>query len=307
MNTNNDITQSSGERRWLILSAWFSILMVSDLPDIIFNYASGQVPSWLFAAKTGFLVLFLGACFIGKNLRLLRPYAVVMVVFYAALTASEWVKSSAWWVGLINVEKQPSFGLNYVRPYLRDIGVTLLVIAALWVVKRNRREFFLVRGQLNAPIEPISWLGIRSGESWRAFGWIFALVAALGVAIPTFLAIRPSPEEFLRASELLPAILLFAAINAFNEEIYFRATLLSTLPQVIGKNNALLINVAFFGLAHYLYGSPPGVTGFLMTGFLAFLLGKSMLETKGFLWPWFIHFLPDVVIFLSYAVTWLRQ
>ena len=88
--------------------------------------------------------------------------------------------------------------------------------------------------------------------------------------------------------------------------MYFRATLLSTLPQVIGKNQALLINVAFFGLAHYLYGSPPGVVGFMMTGFLALLLGKSMLETKGLRWPWTIHFLPDVVIFFSYAVTWVR-
>lgn len=39
-----------------------------------------------------------------------------------------------------------------------------------------------------------------------------------------------------------------------------------------------------------------------MTGFLAWLLGKSMLETRGIGWPWFIHFLPDVVIFLSYAL-----
>jgi len=62
-----------------------------------------------------------------------------------------------------------------------------------------------------------------------------------------------------------------------------------------------------FYLAHYLYGSPHGVTGFLMTGFLAFLLGKSMLETKGFLWPWLIHFLPDVVIFFSYAYVWISK
>ncbi len=41
-----------------------------------------------------------------------------------------------------------------------------------------------------------------------------------------------------------------------------------------------------------------------MTGFLAWILGKSMLETRGLLWPWFIHFVPDVVIFASYAVLW---
>jgi membrane protease YdiL (CAAX protease family) len=304
---NTEISQSSRVRRWLVFSGWFSILLVSDLPDIIFNYFSGQVPSWLFGSKLIFLILFLGTCSIVRNLRLLRPYAFVMVVFYATLTASERVRSTAWWAGLISDEIRPSFILNYLRPYLRDIGVTLFVIAALWLVKRHRSGFFLIKGQLNAPIEPIRWLGIRRGESWKTFGWIFAIIASLIVAIPTFLAIRPSPNEFLRAAQLLPAILLFASINAFNEEIYFRATLLSTLPQVIGKNHALLINVAFFGLAHYLYGSPPGVVGFMMTGFLALILGKSMLETKGFFWPWLIHFLPDVVIFFSYAVLWVRH
>jgi hypothetical protein len=44
-----------------------------------------------------------------------------------------------------------------------------------------------------------------------------------------------------------------------------------------------------------------------MTGFLAFLLGKSMLETRGLAWPWFIHFVPDVVIFASYAVLWVQR
>jgi len=301
------ISQSLSERRWVLSSVWFSILLVSDLPDIIINYVTGQVPSWLLGTKVVCLVLFLGICFLWKSLSLLRPYAIVMVVFYAALTSSECVKSSSWWAGLISDEVNPSFTLIYLKPFLRDIVVTLIVITALWFVKRQRSKFFLVKGQLYAPIEPIPWLGIRRGETWGIFGWIFAIVASFLVAVPTLLAIRPSPNEFLRVVPLLPSILLFAAINAFNEEIYFRATLLSTLPQAVGKNNALLINVAFFGLAHFLYGSPPGVTGFMMTGFLAFLLGKSMLETKGFLWPWFIHFLPDVVVFFSYAVTWMHQ
>jgi hypothetical protein len=39
----------------------------------------------------------------------------------------------------------------------------------------------------------------------------------------------------LQAVALLPAILLYAAINTFNEEMYYRASRLSTLPQVIGK------------------------------------------------------------------------
>jgi membrane protease YdiL (CAAX protease family) len=304
---NNKIIQSSSERRKLLFFVWLSILIISELPDIICKYVIGEVPAGIFWGKTGFLVLFLAFCFLLKHLYLLRPYAFVMLIFYLALTTSDMVRTSSWWTGLIPDDAHPSFALKYMRPYLRDIGVTAIVIGALWIVKKKRSEFFLVKGQVDAPVEAVRWLGIKSGESWRKFGWIFAIIAAIIVAVPTILALRPSSEILLKCVPLIPFVLIFAAINAFNEEIYFRASLLSTLPQVIGKNHALMISVAFFGLAHYLNGSPPGVTGLLMTGFLAFLLGKSMLETKGLFWAWVIHFLPDVMIFLSYAIIWIRQ
>lgn len=300
---NATVPPAPNQRRLLIFAAWFSILLISELPEILCKVVIGQAPAWLSGAKLGFMGLFFALCLVGRDLRPLRPYAFVMLIFVAALAASEWVRTAPWWAGLLSDGTQPSFALTYLRPYLRDIGVTLAVLGALWMAKRRRSEFFLVKGQLDAPIEPVRWLGIRPGGSWRTFGWIVALAAALFVAVPTLLVLRPSPDSLWRAGALLPAVLLFAAINAFNEEIYFRATLLSTLPQVIGKHHALGINVALFGLAHYLSGSPPGMTGFLMTGFLAWILGKSMLETKGLLWAWFIHFLPDVVIFFSYAIA----
>ena len=124
--------------------------------------------------------------------------------------------------------------------------------------------------------------------------------------VPLALSIRPTADTLMRAAPLIPGDLLFSAVNAFTEEVYFRASLLSTLPGFIGKNQALLINAVFFGLNHWIYGSPPGVLGFLMTGFLAWTLGKSMLETKSLFWPWLIHFIPDVAVFASYAVLWVR-
>jgi membrane protease YdiL (CAAX protease family) len=302
-----DIIQSRQERRLLIISAWFSILMISDLPDIISKYCFGQVPELLIMFKAAFLLLYLITCLIVKKLRLLLPYTFVMLIFYLSLSASDWVRTSELWIGLIGDDVKPSYTLLYLRPFIRDIGVTLLVAGALWIMNKKLSDFYLVRGQLDAPVEPVRWLGIKEGESWQKFGWIFAVIAALAVAVPTILALRPSAEILKKCIPLIPSAILFAAINAFNEEIYFRATLLSTLPKVIGKNHAMLINVSFFGLAHYLYGSPPGIIGFMMTGFLAFLLGKSMIETKGLLWPWLIHFLPDVIIFFSYAILWVRQ
>jgi membrane protease YdiL (CAAX protease family) len=299
------LVQNSYQKRRLVFFAWVSILLISDLPDILCNAIFGEIPGWLMWGKVCFLALFLVLSFFWKQLHPLLPYAFVMLVLYTALIGSEWVRTSTWWVSLTSVTRS-SFTFAWLSTFLRDTGVAWAVIAALWIVKRRRSAFFLVKGQLDAPIEPVRWLGIGQGESWRVFGLIFAFVAALLVAIPTLLAMRPSLDVLLRAARLLPAAVLLATINAFNEEMYFRASLLSTLPAIIGKNHALLINVAFFGLSHYLYGSPPGIIGFLMTGFLAWLLGKSMLETKGLFWPWFIHFLPDVVVFFSYAIDWVR-
>jgi membrane protease YdiL (CAAX protease family) len=303
---SNAPLSNQGEKKLLIISAWTSILLVSDLPDILIEAISGQIPAWLLWIKMGFLGLFFGVCVVWKRLRPLRSYSLIMFIFFLALSLSDRVRGSSWWIGLVSVD-EPSFFLGYIRPYIRDIGVALIVILALWIMKRRRSEFFLVKGNLEAPMEPVRWLGIRQGESWHTFGWIIAVVAAMTVAIPSMLEVRPSMELLVQVLPLLPAVVFFSAVNAFNEEIYYRTTLLSTLPQVIGKNHALLLNAAFFGLAHYLYGSPPGVVGFLMTGFLAWLIGKSMLETKGFLWAWFIHFLPDVVVFVSYAMLWIKD
>jgi membrane protease YdiL (CAAX protease family) len=181
------------------------------------------------------------------------------------------------------------------------------VLLTLWLIHRKRNAFFLVKGQLDAPIEPVRWLGIGKDGSWKFFGWFFALCAMVGVAFPTILSLRLSGEVLLQAASLLPFVLLFAAINAFNEEAYYRLSLLSTLTDVVGKNQALLISIVFFGMAHWLYGSPPALLGFLLTGFLAFLMGKSILETKGLFWAWFIHLLPDIVIFASYAIAWFQK
>lgn len=288
-----------------LILAWVGMLIISSLPDILFQYLTGQVPPWIDHAKLAGSVLFLGLVLSWKRLRPLWQYALVMLVFFLTYVITQWIYQTSWWQARFGGE-DVSFFVGFLGIYILDSLIAAMVIAVLWVMKRHRQDFFLTRGQLDAPIKPVRWLGIREGESWRNFGWIFAVVASLLVALPTLLVMRPTLETLLLALPLLPAALFFAAINAFNEEIYFRASLLSTLPEIIGRSQAMLITLTLFGLAHYLYGSPPGVLGFLMTGFLAFLLGKSMLETRGLAWPWFIHFLPDVVIFFSYAVVFVQ-
>lgn len=288
-----------------ITFAWVVMLAVSDVPDIILTTLSMEIPPWLAGVKLVFLVTALVVCSYFAALKPLFGFIFIMLVLFSALSASAWLSDLPGWQNLF-ANDPPSFFIGYLEAFLRDIGVAAAVVFALWLLLRRRESFFLVRGSLDAPIEPVRWLGIGSGESWRIFGWIFAGIAFAAVLIPVVIDVQPSPELILRVVPLLPAAILFAAINALTEEIYFRAGILSTLTGVIGRRHTLLICATFFGLAHYLYGSPPGLAGLLMTGFLGWLLGKSMLETKGIGWAWFIHFIADLPIFFLYGLLWMR-
>lgn len=299
------MNSSPATKRTLQIVAWAAMLIVSDLPTILIDWLGGSLPDWIYWAKVAFLAIFLGLTLLWKAIRPLWQYALILLVLFLALGLTSLLRGTSWFQDNFNYAGVPFF-TGFMAVMVLDILVALTVIAALWLMKRDRKAFFLVKGQLDAPIEPIRWLGIKEGESWKVFGWIFAGSAALAVFIPTILGIAPSGETILRALPLLPAAILFAAVNAFTEEAYFRASILSTLHESIGKTHTLLITLVFFGLSHWLYGSPPGLIGFLMTGFLAWLMGRSMLETKGMLWPWVIHFAPDVVIFFSYALLFVQ-
>jgi membrane protease YdiL (CAAX protease family) len=293
--------QTRDARRLPIITAWVVVLAVSDLPDILWNALADHIPAWLFWGKVVFLAVFLGMTLLVKALRRLKPFALFLAVFYLALGLKALVRATAWFQGRFN-SPGVSFFRGFMAEFVLDIGVALAVIGILWILKRDRKAFFMTKGRMDAPIEPVRWLGIKAGASWKTFGWIFACAAALAVLVPTILSIAPSSATLVKALPLLPAVLLFAAINAFTEEVYFRAGPLATLTEILGKNQILLLTAVFFGLAHWLYGSPPGLLGALMPGFLAWLIAKSMLETRGIAWPWLMHFLPDVVVFFSYAL-----
>jgi hypothetical protein len=189
----NPALKKPRKKIFLISSAWLSILLISDLPNILWNSFSGQVPEWLIWIKVGLLGLFVGFCLIRKSIRPLLHYAFVFLVFYLSLGGKELLGETPWWQSRFG-GSQVSFTLGYLGIYILDLGVAFAVIAALWIVKRNRNKFFLAKGQLDAPIEPVRWLGIRKGESWRTFGWIFSVVVCLGILIPTALSLRPSSD-----------------------------------------------------------------------------------------------------------------
>ncbi|MBN1486603.1 MAG: CPBP family intramembrane metalloprotease [Anaerolineae bacterium] len=289
------IKELTAPNRSVTVMAWGIMLCVSTLPNALLHELAGGAPFWLGRAKIGLLVILALAAFLWKSLTPVRNFILILLAVFISEELVSYLTTSAFWTGLFGGANAP-FTRNMMGIQLGRLFVSLLVIGALLALHYRREDFFLVRGELDAPITPVHWLGFHEPEPWTSFGRQFSIYIGLGLLVFLFLGGRPSLSSFIRAAPAFPAVLLFAAMNAFNEEMTYRASLLAGLAPVIGPQQALWNTALFFGLGHY-FGVPYGVIGVIMSTFLGWMLGKAMLETRGFFWAWFIHFIQDVLIF----------
>lgn len=284
-----------------ITAAWIIMLLVSLLPNIIgrefFGMESGMP---LLVFKLALLALLLIGGLWSALLRALRPYVLVLLVFYSAdLLIFTYVGNTGLWRGWFG--DQASFDQNMLSVQLRKLAVAVIVIGALLALGFTRSRFLLVRGQLDAPIQPVPLLGYSKPEPWTRFGSMWTIFITGGTLVFLVIAGAPTIPALLAIIPMLPLLLLLAAMNAFSEGVTYRAGLMGTLDGVLPPRQILWLTAVFFGIAHY-YGVPYGVVGVLMSTFLGWMLSKAMLETRGFFWAWFIHFWQDVVIFIFLAV-----
>jgi hypothetical protein len=252
-------------------------------------------------AKAIFLTAFIALSIFLPGIRSLRKFWVMILAlillerfFYG------WVSGTDAWQGLMS-QISDSFVRTLMSTQGMRLAIALVMILVLFSLGYRRREFFLVRGDIDAPAEPVRWLGINRPVPWKRLGLISSVAIGLGLLVFLYAAGRPSLETLKSVIPYLPWVLLFAATNAFGEEMSYRAALLTPLHAAVGKSQSILLTAALFGIWHF-YGVPYGVIGVLLAGFLGWWLGKSMLETRGFFWPWFIHFVQDVFIFGFMAI-----
>lgn len=284
----------------LIAIAWLVTLLVSILPEAIFYYTGGPIPAWLLWAKVGLLIVLVILSWPWKQIQPLRSYFILLGVLILAWWSISWIRTVLPW----QWEEQTPWAVGMLGIQLLKFGVVaLLTVVVLFIIMRRRQEFFLTIGQLDAMAEPVRWLGMKEPVSWTRFGPIVAVVATLVLLVVLALTNQPSATTLVRSLPLLPMAVLLAATNAVSEEVSYRASLLAPLHKVVGKRHALLLTAVFFGLAHIAGGVPAGmIPTVLMTGFLGWLMGKSMLETRGFFWAWLIHFITDIPVFAFLAM-----
>ena len=291
-------TQSS---KTPIVAAWIVVLLCSLLPKIILqevfgHKVSADVQALMSLSVIGIALL---ATLVWPSIRGLRQFLIVLVV----LVGSQWLVynridelgSYPGWL------KNPSFNVYMLAEQSLNLLVTLAVIATLLLMKKKRQDFYLVKGDLDAPAQPIRWLGVKQGDRWKRFGALLTIFISLGTLTFLVIAGRPRLDIVVQALPFLPTVLLAAALNAFNEEMTYKASFLSVLESPVGPQQALYMVAAFFGIGHF-YGVPYGVVGVILATFLGWILAKSMQETGGFFWAWFIHFWQDVWIFSFLAI-----
>lgn len=283
----------------LIALTWTLTLAAGTVPQIIAREVFGASPPWLGAIQIALPFLCLAITLLVPRLRAAWRFCAVMAVLLSLLALTANLDLSVRLQGVLGDE---SFPARMLADQTVKLAVAGLMIAALLLLGLRPRQFYLAVGRLDAPIRPVRLLGFPRPDPWRRFAlvWGFGIAVVLGAI--QFALLQPGAAALAALWPALPAVLVFAASNAFAEEMTYRAPMLSTLEPAVGSQQALWQAAVFFGVAHY-FGIPGGVLGAAASVFMGWILSKAMLETRGLFWAWFIHFLSDVAIFSSLAVA----
>ncbi len=276
------------------------MLIASVVPEIVWGRGGARAPLWLPLLQTALLIA--GAMAVARSGRFRK-----LSGFFLALAALRF----GWLVlvpliegnGVFQAYQQHlSWGAQMFVSRLLPVVGAIMMVATLLGSGFGRRDLFLRVGDLRALAQPEPILWFRRAIPWTRFG--AQLLVIFGVALPIFLFFSIH-SDFGRASRLwifLPWCFATAALNAANEEFQFRSVLLARLQDVLPQKEVLILTAAFFGLSHY-FGQPSGFGGIILAGMAGWIWAKSMVETRGFAWAFFIHMVQDIVIFCFLALV----
>jgi membrane protease YdiL (CAAX protease family) len=276
--------------RSLLYLSW-AIVLLFTVPEIILRGFMSLDTSWMLPARITLLAASVGLTFAWSVVRPLRGMLTVFLVIYAVeagffLTAVPGTRTY-----------QDVFGgdanLAFLGERLMRIGAVLVMLVVLLRMGLRRHDFYLAVGDVRATAEPMR---IPSKpEPWTKFGRNYAIISVgllLAFLIP---ALQPS------LAELSIGLVVFAAVcagmNAFAEEFLYRAALIPQVLPLFGKSATLLLLPVWFGLAHW-FGVPSGLTGVILAAIGGWFFTRSMIETRGIAWAWFLHFLADFTVYL---------
>ena len=218
--------------------------------------------------------------------------AIIIAFTIALIFISQWANGIVIFEGLsTTINKQ------ILYQSITLLG-TMVFLFALWLTKRNTFQAYFRKGNLSADILPEPLIGIKpkASENWIHLGRNFSIIISGVTAIVIyFQLIGGNGISIGTMASILPFSIVFALSNSFVEESITRLGVVVVLKNVIKDRTIPFVSALLFGSIHY-WGNPGGILGVLVAGFLGWFLTKSILETKGIFWAWWIHFLQDVII-----------
>jgi len=75
----------------LSLTTWAVVLLVSDLPNAIWQAVDGEPPAWLFWAKIGLLLVIILINLVWKPIEIVRTFFLLLLVLMLALQGMNWL------------------------------------------------------------------------------------------------------------------------------------------------------------------------------------------------------------------------
>ena len=290
------------QRSQITLMAWLGMLLLSRLPQVIaqevLGIDLGRSLLWLWL---GIGVVLMTATTMWPTIRPLRGYFGVLTAVYALTLVLNGVVATAVWQSWFG-GTETAWAIRFFGERLVVVLLALGVMVILLLSGHSRRDLFLVRGNWYAPTG-LRLPGRATPLTWSTFGPIAAVGMTLLIGGGAVALSSPAFLDWQQLILLSPAILLFAVMNAFGEEVAFRAAPLSQLVSVVGEGQAVWLTAVWFGLGHYYGGIPSGPVSVVFLSFIALLFGRAMLETKGITMPIFIHLFGDIVVYSLLAMT----
>jgi hypothetical protein len=278
--------------RTVLYVAWAIVLLLT-VPEIILRAFMRVDTSWMLLARIGLLAGSFALTFVWS---LVRPLRGMLVVFLVIYVVEAWLFLTA--IPQSQIYRDVVGGdanLAFFGERLMRIGAVLVMFVVLLIMGFRGRDLYLAVGDLRATAEPTRLKIPHRPEPWTTFGRNYAIISVALLLFFLIPAVKPSLASFS------VGLLLFAAVcagmNSFAEEFLYRSALIPQVLPLLGKGATLMLVPAWFGLAHY-FGVPNGATGVLLAGVGGWFFAKSMIETRGFAWAWFLHFLADFTVYL---------
>lgn len=296
-------------RRLQIALAWGAVAILAVPPILLRLFVPATAgepvtPYWLAWTQVGVLAALWAVSWFWPVAKPLRSFVLALLAYGVGLffVLPLIVESAAW----LDWKQQASWEVWIVTDRL----VTYLLLSGIMALTLigsglGRRELFLVRGNPGVPAQPSRFLAGGSAKKpvpWNRVALRFLPIYTIIAMIVLGIQLRPDVSQALQALVYLPAIVLAAAIVAFAEEFMFRSVMLARLGPVLGAAQATLTAAGLFGLLHY-FGWPAGPIGVLMAGYLGWWAARSMIDTRGLVWAFLLHFLGDFVIYAFAAMS----